>query len=196
MCNVGGEVVLLFERIDGMRIISGIRRGHKLAEFDGMDIRPTTDRVRESLFNLIMPYVNDAKVLDLFGGSGALSLEAISRGAKESVICDIDQRSIKLITHNTEQLKFGDRMQILNKSAEQFLNKNTDAFDIIFLDPPYNKGIIRPIIEKIIKTNALSNDGIIVLESDNTDEHDEFSGLEILKQRKYGRTYITVYQRG
>lgn len=179
-----------------MRIISGIRRGHKLAEFDTMDIRPTTDRVRESLFNLISEYVNGAKILDLFGGSGALSLEAISRGAKESTICDIDQRAIKLITHNTEQLRFGDKMQIFSKSAKQFLDENEDAFDIIFLDPPYNKGIIGPIIEQIIKTDALAEDGIIVLESDNTDEHDEFSGLEILKQRKYGRTYITVYKRG
>ena len=178
-----------------MRIISGTRRGHKLAEFDGMDIRPTTDRVRESLFNLIMPYVNGARVLDLFGGSGALSLEAISRGADKSVICDIDQRAIKLINHNTEQLRFNDRMQILNKSAKQFLDENKNAFDIIFLDPPYNKGIIGPILEQIIKTDALAEDGIIVLESDNTDEHNEFSGLEILKQIKYGRTYITVYKR-
>ena len=179
-----------------MRIISGTRRGQKLAEFDGMDIRPTTDRVRESLFNLIMSYVNGASVLDLFGGSGALSLEAISSGADKSIICDIDQRAIKLITHNTEQLRFNDRVQILNKSAKQFLDENKNAFDIIFLDPPYNKGIIGPILEQIIKTDALAEDGIIVLESDNTDEHNEFSGLEILKQRKYGRTYITVYKRG
>ncbi len=179
-----------------MRIISGMRRGHKLAEFDGTDIRPTTDRVRESLFNLISQYVNGAKVLDLFGGSGALSLEAISRGAQKGVICDIDQRAIKLITYNTEQLRFADKMQIHNKSAKQFLDENKDAFDIIFLDPPYNKGIIGPIIEQIVKTKALARDGIIVLESDNTDEHDEFDGLEILKQRKYGRTYITVYKRG
>ena len=179
-----------------MRIISGICRGHKLAEFDGMDIRPTTDRVRESLFNLISDYVMDSKVLDLFGGSGALSLEAISRGAISSTICDIDKRAIELISHNAEKLRVADRMQIINKSADEFLKSNKNNFDIIFLDPPYNKGIIAPIIERIMKTNALSDDGIIVLESDDTDEHGEFSGLEVLKQRKYGRTYITVYKRG
>lgn len=179
-----------------MRIISGTRRGQRLAEFDGMDIRPTTDRVRESLFNLIMPYVNGARVLDLFGGSGALSFEAISRGAENSVISDIDQKAIKLITHNSEQLKFADRIKILNKSAMQVLCENNDTFDIIFLDPPYNKGLITPIIEKIMENGVLSEDGIIVLESDNTDEHGEFIGLDILKQRKYGRTYITVYKRG
>ena len=179
-----------------MRIISGIRRGHRLAEFDGMNIRPTTDRVRESLFNLISPYVSDAKVLDLFGGSGALSLEAISRGALKSVICDIDERAIKLIAHNAEQLKFSDKLTILNKPAMQVLDETKDTFDIIFLDPPYNKGLIAPIIEKIVQSDILSDDGIIVLESDNTDEHGEFSNLEVLKQRKYGRTYITVYKRG
>lgn len=179
-----------------MRIISGMCRGHKLAEFDGMDIRPTTDRVRESLFNLISDYVMESKVLDLFGGSGALSLEAISRGALYSTICDIDKRAIELISHNAEQLRVADRMQIINKSAEEFLSGNKNNFDIIFLDPPYNKGKIAPIIEKIMKTNALSDDGIIVLESDDTDEHGEFLGLEVLKQRKYGRTYITVYKRG
>ncbi len=179
-----------------MRIISGTRRGHRLAEFDGMDIRPTTDRVRESLFNLIMPYVNGARVLDLFGGSGALSLEAISRGAEYSVISDIDQKAIKLITYNSEQLKFTDKIRILNKSAMQVLNENTDTFDIIFLDPPYNKGLIAPIIGKIIENGVLNDEGIVVLESDNTDEHGEFMGLDILKQRKYGRTYITVYKRG
>lgn len=186
----------VFERIGGMRIISGKCRGQRLAEFDTMDIRPTTDRVRESLFNLISDYVMDANVLDLFGGSGALSLESISRGALYGTICDIDKRAIKLITHNAEQLRVADRMNILNKSAEQFLDENKNSFDIIFLDPPYNKGIIAPTIEQIMKTNALSQDGIIVLESDNTDEHGEFSGLMVLKQRKYGRTYITVYKRG
>lgn len=179
-----------------MRIISGKCRGHKLAEFDTMDIRPTTDRVRESLFNLISDYVMDASVLDLFGGSGALSLEALSRGAFSSAICDIDQRAIKLINHNAENLRLCDKLKVLNKSAEQFLDENKDSFDIIFLDPPYNKGIIAPIMEKIVNKNALSKDGIIVLESDNTDEHGDFSGLEVLKQRRYGRTYITVYKRG
>lgn len=178
-----------------MRIIAGMCRGRKLLEFDGMDIRPTTDRVRESLFNLISDYVQGAKVLDLFGGSGALSLESISRGALKSVICDIDKKAIELITRNSENLKIGDKIEIFNKSCDVLLSENKDSYDIIFLDPPYNKGFIAPIIDKIIKTNALADDGIIVLESDSTDDHSEFSGLSILKQRKYGRTYITVYKK-
>ena len=179
-----------------MRIISGTRRGRKLFEFEGMDIRPTTDRVRESLFNLIQNFVPEAKVLDLFGGSGALSLEALSRGAVYAVICDIDKRSLELIKKNAAALRFEDRLDIIERSAEQYIKGTQEKFDIVFLDPPYNKGYINPIIKAILSSDILSPDGIIVLESDNTDEHGDFDTLEILKQRKYGRTYITVYQRG
>lgn len=179
-----------------MRIISGSRRGQKLFEFDGLDIRPTTDRVRESLFNLIQAFTPKAHVLDLFGGSGALSFEALSRGASSSVICDNDSRSLTLIRKNAEKLNFLSDVRILNKSAQQYLKECDQKFDLIFLDPPYNKGFIRPVISEIIERDILEIDGIIVLESDDTDEHGTFSGLDILKQKKYGRSYITVYQRG
>ena len=179
-----------------MRIISGTRRGQKLFEFEGTDIRPTTDRVRESMFNLISEYLCDAHVLDLFGGSGALSFEALSRGAVDSVLCDVDDKAIALIRKNAERLKFKDKTEIVKISAQQFVEKNTQRYDIIFLDPPYNKGFIAPVIEGIIRTGALNEDGIIVLESDFIDEHGEFDGVKILKQRRYGRTYITIYQRG
>lgn len=179
-----------------MRIISGSRKGQKLFEFNGMDIRPTTDRVRESMFNLIMDFIYDANVLDLFGGSGALSFEAISRGARKAVICDKDTNSINLIKKNAEKLMFTDRVTVKKVFAEDFLKECKESFDIIFLDPPYNKGFIRPIIDGIIGSDILCKDGIIVLESDFIDEHGEFDGIEILKQRKYGRSYITIYQRG
>lgn len=179
-----------------MRIISGTRRGHKLYEFDGTDIRPTTDRVRESLFNLICDFVPQSRVLDLFGGSGALSFEALSRGAKNAVICDIDKRSLSLIKRNAEKLKLCANIDVLETEARKFVAGNRQEFDIIFLDPPYNKDFISPVIEDIVSCGTLASGGIIVLESDSTDEHGEFSGLEIIKQKKYGRTYITIYQRG
>lgn len=178
-----------------MRIIAGSRRGHKLFEFDGDDIRPTTDRVKESVFNIISPFVNEAKVLDLFCGSGALSLEAISRGAESAVCVDIDKRSVALAEKNTKSLRFDDMVRFVNTDAKSYIKNTKDKFDIIFLDPPYNKGFIAPVIEEIIKNDILAEDGIIMLESDDTDEHGEFDALNIYRQRKYGRTYITVYQK-
>ena len=100
-----------------MRIIAGSRRGHKLLEFDGMNVRPTTDRVRESIFNIIQTYVPDARVLDMFSGSGALSLEAVSRGAHAAVCIDSDKKSIEIIKKNIESLKFSDKCTVLNRSC-------------------------------------------------------------------------------
>lgn len=179
-----------------MRIIAGIRRGHKLFDFPGEDIRPTTDRVKESMFNLIQPYVRDANVLDVFGGSGALSFEALSRGAEHAVLLDVDNRSLDLIRKNAESLDFLDKVTILHTAAENYLDSAKEQFDLIFLDPPYNKGFIEPVLEKIAKRELLSADGVIVLESDSTDFGGAVPGLEILKQRKYGRTFVTIYQRG
>ena len=179
-----------------MRIISGSRRGQKLIEFDGMDIRPTTDRVRESIFNLIQEFIYQSSVLDLFSGSGALSFESLSRGANSAVCVDIDKRSVNVICENAKRLKFSENITILNDSAESFIKKHNNKFDIIFLDPPYNKGFIKPVISDILKENILEDDGIIVLESDSIDDHGDMEGLSILKERRHGRTFVTIYQRG
>lgn len=178
-----------------MRIISGTKRGYKLFDFSGQDIRPTTDRVKESMFNLIQEFIPEACVLDLFGGSGALTFEAISRGAKSGTIVDIDKNSISVINKNLDALGFTS-VKVLNCDAHNFIKTTKDKFSVIFLDPPYNKGFIAPIIECIVEKELLSGDGIIVLESDFSDEHSEISGLSILKQRKYGRSYVTVYKKG
>lgn len=177
-----------------MRIISGSRRGHKLYEFSGDNIRPTTDRVKESVFNLIQEFIPSAKVLDLFAGSGSLGFEALSRGAESAVFVDKDISSIGVIKKNAESLRL-DGVKILHMSYEDFFKNSKDCFDIIFLDPPYNKGFIEPVLTDITKNGRISEDGIVVLESDDSDMHGDVDGLIILKQRKYGRSYITVYQR-
>ena len=177
-----------------MRIISGQRRGHKLLEFSGDGIRPTTDRVKESIFNLIQEYVLDARVLDMFCGSGALSFEALSRGAKEATCIDADKRSIDVIKKNCSGLSYQDRCEIVNSSCFDYIKRCKKQFDLIFLDPPYNKELIIASLKGIIECDILSHNGIVVLESDSTDFHSEFDGLELLKQRKYGRTYVTVYK--
>lgn len=177
-----------------MRIISGCRRGHKLLDFTGRDVRPTTDRVKESIFNLIQIYIADAVVLDMFAGSGALSFEAISRGAKRAVLLDNDKNSIDIIKKNIYSLKFEDVCEVVNRSCFDYVNGCTDKFDIIFLDPPYNKGFVEKSLKIVAENNILSDTGIIVLESDNTDFNSDFDGLDIVKQKRYGRTYITIYK--
>lgn len=176
-----------------MRIISGCRRGHKLHEFAGSDVRPTTDRVKEAIFNLIQFNVPDAVVLDMFAGSGALSFEALSRGAQRAVLIDSDKNSVAIIKKNIRELKFEDLCEVRTQSCLDFAKTCKDKFDIIFLDPPYNKGFIEPVLTSIYENDLLSGEGIIVLESDDTDFKSEFSGFQILKQKRYGRTYVTVY---
>lgn len=178
-----------------MRIISGTRRGHKLCGFDGDDVRPTTDRVKESIFNLIQTYVADSVCLDMFAGSGALSLEALSRGAAEAVCTDSDKRSVDIINKNIAALGFFENCKVIHMSCFDYIVSAEKKFDIIFLDPPYNKDLIKPALTAILDNAALNDGGIIVLESDDTDFHEEFDGLTLLKQRKYGRTYITVYKK-
>ncbi len=176
-----------------MRIISGCRRGHKLHEFTGSDVRPTTDRVKEAIFNLIQFDVFDAVVLDMFAGSGALSFESISRGAKRAVLIDSDRNSVAIIRKNIAELNFEDMCEVKEQSCFDFAKTCKNKFDIIFLDPPYNRGYIEPALESISEHDLLKEDGIIVLESDNTDFKNQYDGLQILKQKKYGRTYITIY---
>lgn len=178
-----------------MRIISGCRRGHKLHEFAGMDVRPTTDRVKEAIFNLIQTYVPNAKVLDMFAGSGALSLEALSRGAESAVLVDIDRESVNIINKNIAELRFGELCKVVTASFSDFAKNCRDKFDIIFLDPPYNKGFIEPALSLIAENSLLSENGIVVLESDNTDFKSEIETLQIIKQKKYGRTFVTIYER-
>ena len=178
-----------------MRTISGSRKGHKLAEFEGMGIRPTTDRVKESIFNLIWEYVPQSCVLDLFAGSGALGLEALSRGARRAVFVDAARASVEVVKKNTAALRFDDCAEIHNIGYAEFFRSSKERFDIIFLDPPYNKGFIGSVLEDIDRNCRLTENGIVVLESDSTDMHDALGSLEIIKQKKYGRSYVTVYQR-
>lgn len=178
-----------------MRIISGCRRGRKLYDFEGMDVRPTTDRVKESVFNMISDYICGAEVLDMFAGTGALSFEMLSRGAAHAVLTDKDKRSIDIINKNMHALDFAAKCNVVTESCFDYAKHCGKKFDVIFLDPPYNKGLIEPALMAIADNKLLYDDGIVVLESDDTDFHGNIPGLELFKQKRYGRTYITIYRR-
>ncbi len=178
-----------------MRIIAGEHRGRKLADFEGRNIRPTTDRVKESVFNLIQEYISEAGVLDMFGGSGALFLEALSRGAAHAVCIEKDRRAADIIRKNIDTLGYGGKCELITGDSLGYIGRCGRSFDIIFLDPPYNKGFAEPSLKTIAENGLLTDRGIAVLESDDTDFFGEVRGLEIIKQRKYGRTHITVYKK-
>ena len=188
-----------------MRVISGTARGTKLNSIDSLSTRPTLDRVKEPLFSIIQSYIQEAEVLDLFAGSGALGIETISRGAKHCTFCDKSPASIKMLKQNIEKTKFekqstiflADYKKCLKELQENELNKQ---YDIIFIDPPYKMDIGVNAIKLILEYNLFTKDGIIVLETDEK-ERDlkelENIKLEVKDVRKYGRVnLIFLRERG
>ncbi|MCG6910186.1 MAG: 16S rRNA (guanine(966)-N(2))-methyltransferase RsmD [Deltaproteobacteria bacterium] len=178
-----------------MRIISGKCRGRKLHTFAGKQIRPTTDRMRESIFNILSSRVHDAMVLDLFAGSGALGLEALSRGARAAVFIDNQERSLNLLKKNIEACRMPEATRIIRWDIERSLNclKVVRAgFDLVFMDPPYNRGLIEPGLRNLHASGAAAPEARIVVEHASEEslplKTDHF---ELVDQRTYGKTLVS-----
>lgn len=176
-----------------MRIIAGKKRGMKLLGFEGESIRPTTDRVKENIFNMIAPHVADAVVLDLFAGTGALSLEAISRGAAAAVLCEQSAPSQKIIRQNLSKTGFSEACTLICGDCFHYLAACCQKFDLIFLDPPYNTGLLEKALHEIVRRGCLADGGLVVAECDGPERPEAVGGLTLVKERKYGRTYILIY---
>ncbi len=175
-----------------MRIIAGNLRGAKLLAPEGENTRPTTDRIKTTMFNIIAFDIQERNVLDVFAGSGGLGLECLSRGANSATFLDVDKEAISIINKNVEKLRLEKQSTVLNKGFEEFLKSTSQKFDLIFLDPPYSKDIHNVALDLIIKNDCLTEDGIIVLEISSDDDCsciDEL-GLEIYKQREFSRTTL------
>ena len=175
-----------------MRVISGKARGVTLKTPDGLVTRPTSDRVKEALFSIIQFDLPGARVLDLFGGSGQLAIEAISRGAESALVVDNSRKAIDVIKENIKNCHFendirvhmGDYTEVLTKGAE---------YDVIFLDPPYASELLKKAIELIVEFDILSKDGIIVCETDSSSDLSElFREKYTLREYKYGRIKLSV----
>ena len=177
-----------------MRIISGKARGTKLYTLEGMNTRPTLDRVKESIFNIIQNEIDGAKVLDLFAGSGAIGLEFLSRGAKEAVLCDKSKEAIEVIRKNINKIHMEEKTKVFNTDFETCLEKiKNQQFDIIYLDPPYATNYIVKSLKKIIEFGIITKDSTIIIETDDeTRILKEIENLEIkiVDKRKYGRATI------
>lgn len=184
-----------------MRIISGQNRGTKLNTLEGKNTRPTLDRVKESLFNIINLKLEDAIVLDLFAGSGALGLEALSRGAKQTIFCDNAQDAIKVITQNIEKTRNKENSLLLKMSYEKALQEIKNkavALDIIFLDPPYESNFYFKSLELIKQYKLLKDDGIIIVETDDKERtlnYIDNEYFDIYDIRKYGRVSLIFLNR-
>ena len=179
-----------------MRIISGSMRGTKLFTLDGLNTRPTLDRVKEPLFSIINFKLQDAVVLDLFSGSGALGLESISRGAEKAYLCDNSRDAIRVIKQNVEKTRATEKVEICFKNYEKVLEDFITQklqFDIVFLDPPYKSDFAQIATKIIVENNLLKSNGIIIIETDEKDKTIQSVkdiNVKVYDERKYGRVSL------
>lgn len=179
-----------------MRVISGTARGTHLSSIDDIATRPTLDRIKESLFNILAPDLPNAIVLDLFAGSGAIGIECISRGSKSVTFCDKAPKAVEMIQQNLEKTRFSNQATVLNMDYKKALiqcAKEKKVFDIIFLDPPYHLHLAADAVDNIIAQKLATEDTVIVVETDEEQvELEKLSKLNvtIYDKRKYGRVSL------
>ena len=176
-----------------MRVITGTARGRKLQEPSGMDIRPTADVVKEAVFNIIQFDIEGRRVLDLFAGTGQLGIEALSRGAAECVFVDESAKAVKLVRENLSRCKLEGR--VMQSDGPGYLERG-GKFDIIFLDPPYESGLLEQAMEKIAQFDILSPHGIMVAESPQNQTLPELPApYGLYREYRYGKIKVSIYHR-
>ena len=179
-----------------MRVITGTARGVQLKTPDGMTTRPTADRVKEALFSIIQFEIPGARVLDLFGGTGQLGIEALSRGAKSAVFVDAGEDACKLIRENLKRTRLEQQGSVVRSDYLQYLNRCREQFDIILLDPPYAEVFLENALKCITEIDILQSGGIIVAERPLGKELPwNFEGFTRSKDYKYGKTLLTIYRK-
>ena len=179
-----------------MRVITGIARGVNLKTPEGISTRPTADRVKEALFSIINFDVPNASVLDLFGGTGQLGIEALSRGAKSAVFVDSGESACKLIKENLRRTKLEENGRVIRSDYLRYLSTCRDKFDIVFLDPPYAEEFLENSIKRISEIDILQSNGIIVCERPLGKELPwEIPGFTRSKDYKYGSILLTLYRK-
>ncbi len=179
-----------------MRIISGIAGGLKLQTLDGDDTRPTLDNVKEAIFSMLFLKCRDASVLDLFGGSGAMGIESLSRGSKSAVFVDCSAKACSVIKENLSRAKMTDRATVLNTDFARYLKQAGEKglkFDLIFLDPPYASDFMDAALKAIYDYKLLAEGGYIICEFDSTANVD-IKNYTLLKDKRYGRVCVNILE--
>ena len=179
-----------------MRVITGTARGRRLKEPMGMDIRPTTDNVKEAIFSIIQFDIEGRRILDLFAGTGQLGIEALSRGAKSAVFVDAREDACKLIRENLKRTKLEQDGRVVRADYLEYLKRCREKFQIIFLDPPYAEVFLENSLKVITEIDILQSGGIIVAERPLGKELPwEFEGFIRSRDYKYGSTLLTIYRK-
>ena len=176
-----------------MRVITGTARGRKLITPEGLDTRPTTDKVKEAVCSALQFDFPGANVLDLFAGSGQMAIEALSRGAEKAVLIDADTRAVSCIKQNVKDCGFLQKAEVIHGDALSYLQRTTRMFDIAFLDPPYRKDILQQILPVLAK--KMQKTGIIVCEHEPECKlSDIIEDFHLQKQKKYGKIIVSIYK--
>ncbi|MBI4854742.1 MAG: 16S rRNA (guanine(966)-N(2))-methyltransferase RsmD [Acidobacteria bacterium] len=182
-----------------MRVIAGNYKGRNLRTLEGLDVRPTSDRLRETLFNILSPYIEDSHFLDICSGSGAVAIEALSRGAIEAALIEVSRKATQVIYENLEHCKISKTQAKIFCSdatiALKELGKNNSLFDIVYFDPPYKSNIYLPVLALLGEKKILSDDAIVVVEHHSKIPMPEIVGqLNCYRKLKQGETELSFYK--
>ncbi|WP_299076166.1 16S rRNA (guanine(966)-N(2))-methyltransferase RsmD [uncultured Paraglaciecola sp.] len=179
-----------------IRIISGRFRGRKLPVLDVQGLRPTTDKNKEMLFNWLMPYVHNARCLDAFAGSGGLGFEALSRQAQSTLFVELDKKVVNKLTQNIQLLSIScEQATVLQGAAASLLAKQQQVFDLIFLDPPFNKNLLPEVINTISQQNLLAPGGVIYIECAGSESYQVPDSWQLIKEKLSAQVSAKLYKR-
>lgn len=177
-----------------MRVITGSARGMELRTLEGNDVRPTTDKVKEALFSAIQFEIEGRRILDLFAGSGQLGIEALSRGAESAVFVDADKNAVKIVKENLAKTKLDFKATVAQTDSIAFITMTDRIFDIAFLDPPYETGLLQKALSKI--SDNIAEGGMVICEHPFKEElAEEYGDLRKSKEYKYSKVAVTVYRK-
>jgi 16S rRNA (guanine966-N2)-methyltransferase len=176
-----------------MRVITGNAKGAKLTTLEGMDLRPTTERVKEAVFSTIQFEIEGRRVLDLFAGSGQLGIEALSRGAQSAVFVDANKQAVAVIKENLTHVKLPEQATVISGDSIAYLGHANAVFDIVFIDPPYSKSLASAALP--LAAALMSPQGVLICETARNDPMPQSAGaFELIQKRNYGKTAISIYR--
>jgi len=180
-----------------LRVISGRLKGKKLFALKGLSLRPTSDRVREAIFDILQKFPPGERVLDLFAGTGALGIEALSRGAKRAVFVEGSASSCAVLLRNIESCQLSSQAEVLAREVQaglKALESRKEVFDLVFLDPPYGKGLALQALRDLSRGSLLAPDALIVAEHSPQEDLAFIPDLERIDRRKYGGTEVSIFR--